>query len=111
MLSEELELIDGGLLNPVPVSVARSLSPSLPVVVDGEKATQSGAPQLHPEAPNNIAFYWKIGGGDVDKALAEADGVIKQRLINQRLIPNAMETRAALADYQKKAGDKTEAAT
>lgn len=79
----------------------------LPVVVDGEKATQSGAPQLHPEAPNNIAFYWKIGGGDVDKALAEADGVIKQRLINQRLIPNAMETRAALADYQPATGQLT----
>ena len=31
-LSEELELIDGGLVNPVPVSVARSLAPSLPVV-------------------------------------------------------------------------------
>ena len=79
----------------------------LPVVVDGEKATQTGAPQVHPEAPNNTAYYWKIGGGDVDKALKEADGVVKQRLINQRLIPNAMETRAALADYQPGTGDLT----
>ncbi|MBI3912865.1 MAG: molybdopterin-dependent oxidoreductase [Chloroflexi bacterium] len=79
----------------------------LPVVVDGEKATQAGAPQLHSEAPNNVAYYWKIGGGDADKALAEADGVIKQRILNQRLIPNAMETRAAIADYQTASGDLT----
>lgn len=79
----------------------------LPVVVDGEKATQSGTPQLHPEAPNNVAYYWKIGGGDVDNALKEADGVIKQRIINQRLIPNAMEPRAAVADYQPGTGELT----
>ncbi len=79
----------------------------LPVVVDAEKATQPGAPQVHPEAPNNIAFYWKIGGGDADKALQEADGVIKQRILNQRLIPNAMEPRAAVADYQSATGDLT----
>ncbi|MBI5653831.1 MAG: xanthine dehydrogenase family protein molybdopterin-binding subunit [Chloroflexi bacterium] len=79
----------------------------LPVVVNAEKATQPGAPQLHPEAANNIAFYWKIGGGDVERALAEADGVIKQRLINQRLIPNAIEPRAALADYQPATGQLT----
>ncbi len=79
----------------------------LPVVVDAEKATQPGAPQVHPEAPNNIAYYWKIGGGDVDKALQEADGVVKQRIINQRLIPNAMEPRAAVADYQPSTGDLT----
>ncbi len=79
----------------------------LPVVVDAEKATQDGAPQLHPEAPNNIAFYWKVGGGDADKALQEADGVIKQRILNQRLIPNAMEPRAAVADYQASTGDLT----
>ena len=79
----------------------------LPVVVDGEKAMQPGAPQLHSEAADNIAFYWKIGGGDVDKALAEADGVITQRLINQRLIPNAIEPRAAVADYQPATGQLT----
>ncbi len=79
----------------------------LPVVVDAEKATLPGAPQLHPEAPNNIAYTWKIGGGDVDKALQEADGVVKQRIINQRLIPTAMEPRAAVADYQPATGDLT----
>lgn len=79
----------------------------LPVVVDAEKATQPGAPQLHPEAPNNIAYYWKIGGGDADKGLQEADGVLKQRIINQRLVPMAMEPRAAIADYQPATGDLT----
>ncbi len=79
----------------------------LPVVLDGEKATQPGAPQLHPEAPNNVAYYWKIAGGDVDSALKDVDGVVKQRLINQRLIPNAIEPRAALAHYQSAMGDLT----
>jgi carbon-monoxide dehydrogenase large subunit len=79
----------------------------LPVVVDGEKTTQPGAPQLHPEAPDNIAYYWKIAGGDVDKALSEADGVVKQRLINQRLIPNAIEPRAAVAHYERGTDDLT----
>ena len=79
----------------------------LPVVVDAEKTTQAGAPQLHPEAPDNIAYYFKIAGGDVDQALKEADGVVKQRLINQRLIPNAIEPRAALAHYERGTGDLT----
>jgi carbon-monoxide dehydrogenase large subunit len=80
---------------------------TLPVVVDGEKATHAGAPQLHPEAPDNVAYYWKVGAGDADKALTEADGVIKQRIINQRLIPTAMEPRVAIADYQPATGDLT----
>src|SRR5687767_12972438 len=32
----------------------------LPAVIDGERAAQSGAPQLHAEVPNNLAFTWKI---------------------------------------------------
>jgi carbon-monoxide dehydrogenase large subunit len=79
----------------------------LPAIVDAEKAMQAGAPQIHSEAPNNLAFYWKIGAGDADKALADSDGVVTQRLINQRLIPSAMETRAALASYEVATGDMT----
>ncbi len=47
-LKEELELIDGGLLNPVPVAVARSLAPSLPVVAVPLTSPLGEAPQLHP---------------------------------------------------------------
>ncbi len=71
----------------------------LPAVVDAEKATKRGAPLLHKEAPNNTAFDWSVGGGDYDAAAKKAEVVVKQRFINQRLIPNAMETRGVVADY------------
>jgi aerobic carbon-monoxide dehydrogenase large subunit len=73
----------------------------LPVVVDAEKATRDGAPQLHENAPNNICMDWSAGDqAGTDAALAEAEVVVRQRLINQRLIPNAMEGRGCLAQYQ-----------
>src|SRR5207247_4897820 len=62
----------------------------LPAVVDAEKATQPGAPQLHENAPNNIVFTWTLGNKDgTDEAFAKAEVVVRQRIINQRLIPNA----------------------
>ncbi len=72
---------------------------ALPVVVEQEAALRSGAPQLHPEAPNNVAFKWTLPGGDVDAAFNEADVVVQQRFINQRLQPAAIEPRAAVAQY------------
>ena len=72
---------------------------TLPVVVDGEKATAAGAPLVHTEAPNNIAWEWEVNGGDVDAAAAQAEVVVKQRIINQRLIPNPIEPRGIVADY------------
>ncbi len=72
----------------------------LPTVVDPEEAVKPGAPQLHDEAPNNIAFTWRFQGGESFEDLArKADFVIRKRLINQRLIPSAMEPRAAVAAY------------
>src|SRR6188508_1227205 len=60
----------------------------LPTVVDAEKATQDGAPQLHENAPNNIVFDWTVGDKDgTDKAFDEAEVVVKQRVVNHRLIP------------------------
>ncbi|MGB8645846.1 MAG: xanthine dehydrogenase family protein molybdopterin-binding subunit, partial [Anaerolineae bacterium] len=74
----------------------------LPVVVDAEKATQPGAPQLHANAPNNIVMDWKCGDKDgTDAALKEADVVVHQKLINQRLIPTSMEPRGAIAQYSQ----------
>ena len=74
---------------------------TLPVVVDGEKATATGAPLVHAEAPNNIAWEWEVNGGDVDAAAAKAEVVVKQRIINQRLIPNPIEPRGIVAAYDK----------
>jgi carbon-monoxide dehydrogenase large subunit len=72
----------------------------LPVVVDAEKATQPGAPQLHGNAPNNICFDWSCGSREAaDRALSEAEVVVKQRVINQRLIPTPLDARGAIAQY------------
>src|SRR5262245_29498664 len=72
----------------------------LPAVVDAEKATQPGAPQLHPVAENNVVFEWAVGDKDgTSKAIDAAEVVVKQRLVNQRLIPNPMETRGDIGWY------------
>lgn len=79
----------------------------LPAVVDAEEALRPGAPQLHEDAPGNIAFRWKAGVGDVDKAFAEAPVHVKLRIRNQRLIPNAMEPRGIVASHNQASGQLT----
>jgi aerobic carbon-monoxide dehydrogenase large subunit len=75
----------------------------LPAVVDAAEALQAGAPQLHPEAPDNLIFDWAIGSGEeaVDKAFAGAAHVTHMTIRNNRLVPNAMEPRAALGHYDR----------
>ncbi len=72
----------------------------LPAVTDPEKAIAAGAPAVHPEWPDNIAFLYHQEGGDPEKAFKEAEVVVKQRITSQRLIPTAMETRGVVADYR-----------
>ena len=69
-------------------------------VVDPEKAMEKGAPVLHEGNEDNIAYRWELEGGDVKAAFEKADKIIKQRIINQRLIPAAMETRGVVAEYK-----------
>src|SRR5512140_465987 len=72
----------------------------LPTVVDAEKATQPGAPQLHENAPNNVVFVWNVGDkAGTDAAIDAAEVVVKQRIVNQRLIPNPMEVRGDIGWY------------
>ena len=71
----------------------------LPVVMEPDKAMEDGAPQLHEDAPNNQAFHWVMAGGDVDAAFDAAEVVVKERILHQRLIPNAMEPRSAVAQW------------
>ncbi|MGI9525246.1 MAG: xanthine dehydrogenase family protein molybdopterin-binding subunit, partial [Hyphomicrobiaceae bacterium] len=72
----------------------------LPVVVDAKKALQPGAPQIHENAPGNLIYDWEIGdGAAVDAAISSAAHVTTLELSNNRLVPNAMEPRAALASY------------
>jgi carbon-monoxide dehydrogenase large subunit len=71
-------------------------------VTDAVQALKKGAPQLHPEAENNLIFDWDIGDAKaVDEAIAKAAHVTKVHIVNNRLIPNAMEPRAALGHYDK----------
>ena len=71
----------------------------LDAVVDMEAAVQDGAAQVHEEAENNIAFEWEVGGGDFDAAASGAQVRVTERIVNQRLIPNAMEPRGVVADF------------
>ncbi|MFL5777922.1 MAG: xanthine dehydrogenase family protein molybdopterin-binding subunit [Chloroflexota bacterium] len=72
----------------------------LPAVVDAEKATEPGAPQLHENAPNNVVFDWTVGDkAGTDAAFEAAEVVVSQRLVNQRLIPNPIETRGDIGWY------------
>lgn len=80
----------------------------LPVVTDAKKATEAGAPQLHENAPNNIECVWDCGdAAATDAALNGADVVIKQSIVNQRLIPNSMEPRGCMAQYNPASDEYT----
>ncbi len=72
----------------------------LPASVDARQTTEPGAPLIHDDLPNNISYTWALGNKDVVEAeLAAADHVLELDLINQRLIPNAMEPRACAAQW------------
>lgn len=72
----------------------------LPAVVDVATAQAAGKAQLHDEAPNNTVYQWHLGDKDaVDAAFSKAAHVTKLDIVNNRLVPNAMEPRAAIGDY------------
>jgi carbon-monoxide dehydrogenase large subunit len=79
----------------------------LKAMVDPEKAAQQGAVQLHEEVPNNIAFTWTVAGGDAEAAFKSAEVRVDLRIVQQRLLPTAMEPRAAVASYNKGSGQLT----
>ncbi len=69
----------------------------LPAVTDIFAALADGAPQLHPDAPQNIEHKNQIKAGDPDAVFAKAKRVVKQRIVSQRLCSVAMEPRACVA--------------
>ncbi len=75
----------------------------LPAVVRAEDARKKGAPQVHDElAPDNTCYVWGLGDkAAVDKAFAAAAHVTTLEFVNNRLIPNAIEPRAANAVYSR----------
>ena len=75
-------------------------------VTDARAAVKPGAPQLWPEAPNNVAFDWTAPqdadgkkNAALERAFAEAAHVVKVELVNQRLVVASLEPRAATASY------------
>jgi carbon-monoxide dehydrogenase large subunit len=72
----------------------------LSAVVDPTKAAAKGAPLIHDAAPNNTIYNWHLGDPDATAAaFKSAKHVTRLEFVNNRLVPNAMEPRAALAEY------------
>ena len=75
----------------------------LDAIVDPKAATQDGAPQVHDDVPNNTIFDWELGNKDeTDAAFENAHHVTELSYHNQKLVPNAIEPRAALAYFDSK---------
>ena len=72
---------------------------ALPAVTDPEIALTPEAPVLHDDIGSNRAFELRIGN-ETEAAIAAADRVVRGRFVNQRVIPNTMETRGAVALFE-----------
>ena len=79
----------------------------LDVVINPKAAAQDGAPQLHEDAPSNLAFTWAVAGGDTDAAFADAAVTVSDTINLQRLIANPMEPRSAIAQWVGATGELT----
>jgi carbon-monoxide dehydrogenase large subunit len=77
----------------------------LPVVVDPEAALQDGAPIIWEQFGTNESHQWSLGGGDVEKAIGEAEVVVEQRIVNHRTSGAPIEPRGCVAEYR--AGELT----
>ncbi len=77
----------------------------LAATTDLAAATQSGQPQVWPEAPNNVAFDWEVGDkARVDALFAGAAHVTKLTIDNNRVVVASMEARAAVAEFDVAGG-------
>src|SRR5579859_5215508 len=72
----------------------------LPAVADPAAAQKSGAPRIHDIAPKNTIYQWHLGDASaVEAAFRAAKHVTRLDIVNNRLVPNAIEPRAAIGDY------------
>ncbi|WP_213741768.1 xanthine dehydrogenase family protein molybdopterin-binding subunit [Bradyrhizobium sp. dw_411] len=77
----------------------------LPSVVDPVAAIKPGAPAVWAEVPDNIVAAMSYGdAAKVEAEFAKAAHVVSLDLVNQRLVPSAMEPRSTIADIEKKTG-------
>ncbi|MGF1610205.1 MAG: xanthine dehydrogenase family protein molybdopterin-binding subunit [Kiloniellales bacterium] len=80
------------------------LTPSVDLV----KTFAKSAPLIHDDAPGNLCYEWEVGDkAATEAAFKNAAHVTKLDLIQNRLIPNAMEPRAALGEYNPANGEFT----
>jgi carbon-monoxide dehydrogenase large subunit len=70
---------------------------ALPAIVDAETALEPGAPLAQEELDSNLCYVASKKGGDVDKAFAQADHIVRMRIASPRLVAMAMEPRAIVA--------------
>src|SRR5262245_39118287 len=74
----------------------------LPPVVKASDARKPGVPVVHDAAPDNTCYVWALGAREtVDKAFTSAAHVTTLEFVNNRLVPNAIEPRAAVASYSR----------
>ncbi|HAK64157.1 MAG TPA: carbon monoxide dehydrogenase, partial [Alphaproteobacteria bacterium] len=77
----------------------------LPAVSFAADAQAAEAPQVHAEAPRNTCFEWELGDRTAtEAAFRKAARIVSLDLTNNRLIPNAMEPRAAIGEYDRGTG-------
>jgi len=79
----------------------------LPAVLDPEAALAPGSPLLYPDAGSNLGVSMTVDKGDVDGAFKRAAVVVEAKLLNQRVIPFAMEPRACSAVWDDAAAKLT----
>ena len=78
---------------------------ALPAVVRPEEAARPGAPLIHDEAPGNVALDYHFGDSEqVAAAFAKAAHVTRLKLVNSRVVVNAMEPRAAIGIHDPASG-------
>jgi carbon-monoxide dehydrogenase large subunit len=69
-------------------------------VLDADAATRDDAPVIHEAMGTNVAMRLRQHAGDLDGAFAQADRVVRQRYVVQRIVPAPLETRGVLAQYE-----------
>jgi len=73
---------------------------TLSPVIELASATKKGAATIHDVAPDNVVYDWHLGDkAATEAAFAKAKHITKLDIVNNRLVPNAMEPRAAIGDY------------
>ena len=80
----------------------------LDAVVDMQAAVADGSRSVHDDVGTNVCYDWGLGDKDaVEEAFSNAHHVSRLDLVNNRLIPNAIEPRCAIGDYDQATGQFT----